>query len=406
MLGVASYQNGLAGALSRAGFGCRVIRCGVLIDVTDYSDRGSPVTRRRFHGLEFSRRALWASWRRLPLTGRSCYPQVITSRMIGRAVAPHADAEGVFHGLTTFSLETLRRKRSRMVSIIENNVRHAESWQHVVEQECRTFGVTYRQCDAVLPKALIRRMISEYNLCDAVIVPSSTAKASFAEFGLADKTIIVWAGVDELQFTPAAAPPEKFRAIFVGRLELGKGIPYLIDAWRRLDLKNAELLLVGEVRPEIRRVLKHNAHSSIRVVGFVPPDQVVEHMRRSTVMVMPSVNEGLARTMLEAMSCGIPVVATEMSGAQDCVQQGVTGFIVPSRDVNALANAIDWCYRHPAQLTAMGAAGRQAVLRRFTIKHYEERQIRVYRALLSGTLPHSVDVCEPDCNDVCSAAGR
>lgn len=167
----------------------------------------------------------------------------------------------------------------------------------------------------------------------------------------------------------------------MGRVELAKGLGYLLQAWRRLALPRAERVLVGEVKPQMKSLLGTYANSSVRVMGFLPRPDVAQCYRESSLFVLPSPNEGLAQVLLEAMASALPAVATDMSGAADCIENGKEGFIVPVRDVDALADAISWCYHHRDALPAMGRAARMKIESQFTLEHYNQRQIALYRSL-------------------------
>jgi glycosyltransferase involved in cell wall biosynthesis len=114
----------------------------------------------------------------------------------------------------------------------------------------------------------------------------------------------------------------------------------------------------------------------------LPSIELSRWYRASHLFVFPSVNEGLARVLLEAMSSGLPVVATERSGAEDCIAQGIEGNVVPARNVQALAEALLWHYKNPEASAAMGKAARSRIERQFTLPHYVERVIGVYRTAL------------------------
>ena len=167
----------------------------------------------------------------------------------------------------------------------------------------------------------------------------------------------------------------------MGRVELAKGLTYLLEAWKRLALTNAELLLVGDVAPEMQSVIKSYALSTVRFKGFSTRDDVAQSYRDSDLFVFPSVNEGLARVLLEAMATELPVIATDKSGAEDCITQGQEGTILPARDADALAEAILWHFQHRDESAAMGKAGRRRIEQEFTLSHYEERMLRLYRVL-------------------------
>ena len=165
---------------------------------------------------------------------------------------------------------------------------------------------------------------------------------------------------------------------------MGKGNLYLLEAWKRLKLKDAELLLMGEVRPEIRRVLGEYAGENVRMVGFVPPPAMAEELRQCSVFLFPSLHEGFGLVLLEAMASGVPVVASRNSGAPDCVTEGEDGFMVEARAVEELAARIEWCYRNREALEWMGRNARRKVEEKFTLQCYRARLVAFYERLVSG----------------------
>jgi glycosyltransferase involved in cell wall biosynthesis len=175
-------------------------------------------------------------------------------------------------------------------------------------------------------------------------------------------------------------PRNPFRVCFVGRVEIAKGLPYLLQAWNQLELPNAELVLVGEVAEEMQPFLKRWALPNVRVTGLLPAAEVAEWYRQSHLLAFPSVNEGLARAVFEAMASGLPVVATDLSGAEDCINPGVEGNVVPARSVEALAAAILWHSKNAEAAAEMGKAARARIEREFTLDHYVNRALAMYRA--------------------------
>ena len=81
---------------------------------------------------------------------------------------------------------------------------------------------------------------------------------------------------------------------------------------------------------------------------------------------------------------GLPVVASDLSGACDCVTEGKEGFIVAARDVDRTAKAIHWCYQHRDETRAMGRAARARIEGQFTLDHYNQRMIALYRGLVGA----------------------
>jgi glycosyltransferase involved in cell wall biosynthesis len=366
----------------------RYLSFGPYLEIQDPNSDGSLEVIRRFPMNRAVNRLAWGIWRRLPRGWRPGRPVMVTVLLVDQLWSRWIPPCSVFHGWMGQSLATLRAaKQKGAVTLLENAGRHAGHFHKVSWEECDRFNIKQRDRSPLLPTALIHRMEREYEICDHIAVPSTLAHESFAEFGLADKAVVISPGIDEQSFSPRAESGQRslFRVCFAGRVELAKGAGYLLQAWKRLALPNAELVLAGEVRPEIQALLQTHANSSVRTTGVLTAIELAELYRSSDVFAFPSVNEGLAMVLLEAMASGLPVVASDMSGAVDCVTDGKEGFIVPARDVDRLAEAILWCYEHRDETRAMGRAARARVENEFTLEHYNQRMIAVYRRLAGVT---------------------
>jgi glycosyltransferase involved in cell wall biosynthesis len=386
-LGSDPHHKRLPEVLLRHGMLRRMLRFGPELEVLDPDGTGSLKVRRRFPEYKMVNRFVWATWKRLPGTGSSQLPKVATCWLADRLASVYVPPSNIFHGWLAVCLACLKAaKRQDAITIVQNPTLHLQHWQDEVMVERNHFGIDPRICGSVLPTSLIRRVQREYEMCDSIIVLSSVAKRSFEQFGYANKTIVVSPGVDHLFFRPTAKPSARtlFRVCYVGRVEVAKGIGYLLDAWKRLALAGAELLLIGEIQPEGKALLGKYLSNNVKLLGWLPPQELAEHYRQSSILVLPSVNEGMGLVLLEAMACGLPVIASDRTGAPDCVADGKEGFVIPARDVEALTETILWCYRHPDAIMAMGSAARARVEREFTLSHYEDRQIALYRSLVGA----------------------
>lgn len=389
-LGVGSgpYQKTLIPCLLRMGMLRRVLSTGRYFDIQDPAPDGSLRVVKQFRVSGFVNRVLWGVWRRVPAKVRPfppVMPRVLLSDQLWSRWIPPCSVFHAWSGLCVACLPAAKRQGA--ITLVENAARHPRHWHEAGLDECRRFGINPRERSTKLPSSLIRRIEREYELCDRIIVPSTLAHRSLAEFGLGNKALVVTPGVDTEFFSPRPVPEERslFRACFVGRVELAKGAGYLLQAWNSLALSNAELVLVGEVKPEMNSLLRTYADSTVRTRGVLPPQELAECYRESDLFVFPSVNEALAQVLFEAMSSGLPVVASDYSGADDLVTEGKDGFIVPVRDVDRLAEAISWGYHHRDDLRRMGGAARAKMESQFTLEHYNQRQIALYRALASRT---------------------
>ena len=218
------------------------------------------------------------------------------------------------------------------------------------------------------------RYLKEYDLADLLVVLSEKAAETFRVQGFPDeKLFYLPRGVDVDKFRPGARPPI-FRAVFSGALIERKGIHHLLEAWHRLDLKNAELWLVGSVHGEAKAHLQRWARDNVRVVGFVK--DVENYLSQGTIHIFPSQLEGSAKVTYEAAACGLPQITTRESG--DVVRDGVEGIIIPPGNVAKLAEAIVHLYEHPEVVDRMSLAARDRVVQNFTWDHFRERLLGGY----------------------------
>jgi glycosyltransferase involved in cell wall biosynthesis len=148
-------------------------------------------------------------------------------------------------------------------------------------------------------------------------------------------------GVDTGVFKPRETVPDKVRFISVGTICLRKGHQYLFRAFElvKKQLPEAELVCVGDIKSDFRKELPRwrsifTRHESLN------HQQIAGLFEHCTAFVLPSVEEGFARVLVEAMAAGLPVVATHESGASTLVEDGVEGFIARGRDPQHLADAM------------------------------------------------------------------
>ena len=180
---------------------------------------------------------------------------------------------------------------------------------------------------------------------------------------------------------PPAAPNGRLRAIFVGALTQRKGVSYLLDAVARLAPR-VELTLIGARlnAPCEPLDIALRAH---RWIPSLTHHEVLEEMRRHDVLVFPSLFEGFGLVILEALACGLPVIATPHTGGPDVLTEGEDGFVTPVRDVDALAGALETLLASPARLAEMKAAA-LAKARCLTWEKYRRGVERAVRAGLEG----------------------
>jgi colanic acid/amylovoran biosynthesis glycosyltransferase len=217
---------------------------------------------------------------------------------------------------------------------------------------------------------------------------SESIEVEATRYGLdVRKSRVIRPGIDPEFFSPPPSrePSSTIRVITVGSLVWVKGTSFAVEAMRRVvDAGvNVTFSIVGD-GPERQRVLfaidDLGLRDHVRLLGRLPPIAVRDELRRSDIFVLPSLSEGFCNAAIEAMGCGLPVVMTNCGGAREGVTDGVEGYIVPVWEPIAMADAVVRLARDPALRAKMGRAGRERVLRDFTVS----RHVREFVELLES----------------------
>ena len=237
----------------------------------------------------------------------------------------------------------------------------------------RTFTGTSRR--------IIERELAEYEAADLISVPSTFAAKTFTAHGIeAEKIFVNPYGVNLDLFAPTQRPPlTKTRAqiLFVGQVGLRKGVPELLSAFSGLNA-DAGLCLIGPLEPGMSKPTQKN----VDVIGSVPMATLPNYYRGADVFCLPSWEEGFPLVLLQAMASGLPVVATDATGAADIINPGVEGEIVPAGDVIGLREALDRVLADPFQAKKMGMAARNRIINGFDWRSYAARAMGAYSKLL------------------------
>jgi glycosyltransferase involved in cell wall biosynthesis len=207
--------------------------------------------------------------------------------------------------------------------------------------------------------------------------------------GHCDRAHVISGGVDVEKFSPASSPPGGGPVLFVGRLLPHKGVDQLL----RAVSPDQPLEIIGSaLDARYLRDLQTLAEGKhVRFRHDCTDEDLVDAYRRAMCVVLPSVYtdlygghtrvpELLGQTLLEGMSCGAPVICTDVASMPEIVTHGHTGFIVPPNSADALADRIRWIRDHGPEAASMGTAARESVLDRFTWPRVVERCLTHYRA--------------------------
>jgi starch synthase len=215
---------------------------------------------------------------------------------------------------------------------------------------------TQIKCEPAWKRA---RKDAELGLADLVIVPCEWAQESlrFSRRPLNKPVLkIPYA-------TPAADIPARrgrprgpFTVLFAGQIGVRKGVPLLLEAWKRLGLKDARLLLAGSMNLDEKYLSRYGGFDYL---GALPRMRLLEVMKEADLFVFPSLAEGFGLVIGEAMAVGLPVLTTRNTGGPELITDGREGWCVAAHDVNALAERIEWAYQHRDAAYEMGTLARR-----------------------------------------------
>lgn len=195
-------------------------------------------------------------------------------------------------------------------------------------------------------------------------------------------------GVDLTQYNHTPLPPGLPVVLLAARLLADKGVREFVQAARLLKQQgvSARFCLVGSVDPANPASLMDTELTQWANEGVVElwgqRSDMPEVLSAAHLVVLPSYREGLPKVLLEAAACGRAVVTTDVPGCRDAIDSGVTGVLVPVRDAEALADAIDGLINDPVRCQAMGNAGRVLAERAFDVRQVVAAHLRIYRELI------------------------
>lgn len=236
-----------------------------------------------------------------------------------------------------------------------------------------------------------RRQTALFNLAcrwvDRVVSVSSDSTELARAQGIAPRRLLTVPNGIDLASLPFREHRANGPVVFVGRLSPEKNVDILLHAIALLRERgsNPSVILAGD-GPERARLESLRATlrltDNVHFIGAI--SDVPALLNSAGILVLPSRSEGISLALLEAMACGVPVLATRVGGSVEVIEDGVSGSLVASDDPEALADAVDRLLSDPAHARALAAAGRDRVERHFNVRDMVRRYESLYVSILEG----------------------
>jgi glycosyltransferase involved in cell wall biosynthesis len=217
-------------------------------------------------------------------------------------------------------------------------------------------------------------MDEEFRLARRLLLPSENSKESFLRNGLSDQKLkVIGRGVDTNLFTPQRTHKDtKFRLVFCGRVCERKGIRQVVEAWESAALPNSELLVLGNIDPDIQDFVDAHWGGNIRWLGF--HKDILPFLRKCDAQILLSRREGMAKSLLEGASCGLATITTKDSGFP--MLDGKNGFLVDREDTARTSELLRCLHQNRALCLEIGAEGRRTVVAGYSWEAFRKKFLK------------------------------
>ncbi len=274
-----------------------------------------------------------------------------------RWVGRHIEPCDFIHAMPGQALHTFRAARKRGIRTVLNHATGpVREWVKIMRPEYERVGLRLEDL-CPYDAAYFQREDEEYALADFHCAASTVVRDQLVALGIAnDRVWVVPYGADTgapvFVREENNGPPRDFRILFVGQIGLRKGLQTLLDALTLSQRADWRVDFVGaKLSESAADFAAYKGATPLHFHGAQPQMQVARRMRESSVLVLPSLEEGFGLVVPQALNCGLPCVVSDRTGGKDLVRHRDNGSIFSTRYAHALAAELTWWSDHPARTT-------------------------------------------------------
>jgi glycosyltransferase involved in cell wall biosynthesis len=276
-------------------------------------------------------------------------------RGFDRWVGMHLEPCDFIHAMPGQALHTFRAAKKLGIGTVLNHATGpVREWVRIMRPEYERAGLRLEK-HCPYDAAYFAREDEEYALADFHCAASTVVRDQLTGIGIPGERIWVAPyGADTnarvFQRAEHASPPPFFRILFAGQLSLRKGIRTLLDALTLAKQAHWKMDFIGARSRETAKDFgRYRGATPLTFHGPLPQEQLARAMRNSSVLVLPSLEEGFGLVVPQALNCGCPCIVSDRTGGKDCIRHRENGSIVPAGDAQALAAELDWWERNPGR---------------------------------------------------------
>lgn len=225
----------------------------------------------------------------------------------------------------------------------------------------------------------MKRYLDEISDTQYFIVASQIVKKSLLFSSVSEKQIYInpyGVDLDKFEYVEKNYINSPLKLIYVGQVSFRKGIHHLLKVMSEYQESEVELFLLGEYDPDSSIYMNYKHLPNVHFLGFVTRDILAKFYQESDVFVFPTLGEGYGLVILEALSCGVPCIVSNLAGGNDIITNGYNGFEFAAGNDEELKRCIDWFLQNPEKIKEMSRNSKESVSQQ-TWNNYNKRLVKI-----------------------------
>lgn len=292
----------------------------------------------------------------------------------------------VFIGWSGMSLHSIKvAKKMGMQTILERGSSHIVYQDEILREEYKKFGKAFS-----IDKRVIEKELLEYDLADYISVPSHFVRNSFIEKGVPEQKLIMNPYGASTAFQQAisgsARDKQKFTIVYMGTLNIRKGLLYFFQALDKLEIPEANynVWFLGSIDPSIQPSIERYKKDNWTFFGHINHYELKDYLAKCHVGIQPSLEEGLSMVIPQMMASGITMIISPNSGGENIITDKVNGYVVPIRNPQAIKEKIEMLYADRPLLAEISKKAADAIQQGFTWDDYGNRYMTNLEKVANG----------------------
>jgi glycosyltransferase involved in cell wall biosynthesis len=254
-------------------------------------------------------------------------------------------------GMSSLTFKYLSKKGCHIL-ILERGSAHILFQDKLLRDEYKKFNKNFS-----INLNVIRKEIIEYQIANIISIPSLFVKETFLKYDIPHSKLFVNHYGSSFNFdnTYHMGSKKKFTLLYLGAVTIQKGLIYLFKALNELNIsqEHFEFWCIGTVSSEMKQYVDYYKKSNWIFWGYISHSELPNIISKADVGICPSIQDGFAMVVPQLLSCGIPVILSENTGAKDIINDGENGYIVNTFSSESISEKIEYLYQNPSKLKTM-----------------------------------------------------